>query len=111
MVNVLKLIDAETILLEIDSKYKYELEFNDMYLLHKYLNEIGDITSYFFGIQNEYYEDVKDNDKLTAFHDKLINEGVEYDYQSLISFILGITEKLNKDYVFALLLKYGIKKC
>ena len=42
------LMGLERLLLEIDIKYKFGLSFNDVYMLHIYLSNVGKITSYFF---------------------------------------------------------------
>ena len=109
MISVLKLVNAEMILLEIEAKYKFELAFNEMFTLHKYLNEVGEITNYFFNIQNEYYDIIKDKEKLELFHDRLVKDEVEYDYHNLLHFIIDIAEKLNKNDINKLLEEYKLK--
>ena len=42
------LMGLERLWLEIDMKYRFDLSFNDVYMLHIYLGNVGKITSYFF---------------------------------------------------------------
>ena len=81
------LMGLEKLLLEIDIKYKFGLSFNDVYMLHIYLSNVGKITSYFFLIQDEFYKKYNDTDKLKEYHNKLINDSIEFDYDDIIKFI------------------------
>lgn len=81
------LMGLERLLLEIDVKYKFDLSFNDVYMLHMHLGKVGKITSYFFLIQDEFYKKYNDTDKLKEYHNKLINDSIEFDYDDIIKFI------------------------
>jgi hypothetical protein len=84
------LMGLERLLLEIDIKYKFDLSFNDVYMLHRYLGNVGKITSYFFFIQDEFYKKYNDTDKLKEYHNKLINDSIEFDYDDIIKFIENV---------------------
>ena len=86
-IKLKELMVLERILLEFDVKYKFELDFGDAYKLHTYLNKVGKITSYFFLIQDEFYKKYNDTDKLKEYHNKLINDSIEFDYDDIIKFI------------------------
>lgn len=87
----------ERILLEIETKFKYGLEFNDAYKLHEYLIKVGKITSYAFLIQDEYGQKY-DMEKLKEYHDKVFDSSVELnDEKDIIKFIEDIQEKIKDD--------------
>ena len=84
------LMGLERLLLEIDIKYKFDLSFNDVYMLHRHLGNVGKITGYFFLIQDEFYKKYNDTDKLKEYHNKLINDSIEFDYDDIIKFIENV---------------------
>ena len=91
------LMGLERLLLEIDIKYKFDLPFNDVYALHMYLGNVGKITSYFFFIQDEFYKKYNDTDKLKEYHNKLINDSIEFGYDDIIKFIDKILNTYGDD--------------
>ena len=99
MITIKNLMTLERILLEINIKYKFELSFNSAYKLHNYLTEIGRITNYSFQIQDEYYQTTKDEEKMKAFHEKVLNGEVDYDWVDVASFIGELMEELKNDEV------------
>ena len=99
MITVKNLMSIERILLEIYTKHKFELDFNSVYKLYDYLRVIGRITNYSFQIQDEYYQTTKDEEKMKAFHEKVLNGEVDYDWVDVASFIGELMEELKNDEV------------
>lgn len=97
MVKLVDLMGLERLLLEIDVKYKFNLPFNDAYHLYEYLKEVGKITSYLFLIQDEFNIKYEDEEKLKEYHDKLMNDSVEFDCNGVVEFINKITESYGDD--------------
>jgi len=85
--TIQRLMSIEKALLEIDSRYKFDLPFNDAIKLNKLLGDVGSITNYFFEIQSEYAEKYGDYDKLKEYHEKLMEEEIEYNRDEAILFI------------------------
>lgn len=86
-IKLKELMVLERILLEFDVKYKFELDFDDAYKLYTYLNKVGKITSYAFLIQNEYHQKYKDVEKLKEYHNRLMDDTIEFDYDDILLFI------------------------
>lgn len=99
MITVKNLMIIERILLEIYTKHKFELNFNIVYKLYDYLRVIGRITNYSFQIQDEYYQTTKDEEKLKAFHENVLNGEVDYDWGKAAMFIGELMEELKNDEV------------
>lgn len=98
-ITVSNLMILERLLLEIDARLKYEMNFGDAYTLHKLLKEVGRITSYAFLIQDEYHKKFNDVEKLKAYH-KIVMESevtVEGDYREIIKFIEYVDFKFNDE--------------
>jgi hypothetical protein len=91
------LMGLERLLLEIDIRYKFDLSFNDAYLLYEYLKNVGRITSYFFLIQDEFYQKYNDKDKLKEYHDRLLNDSLEFNYNGIVEFIDRVSLTNNDD--------------
>ena len=97
MIKLKDLMILERILLEIETKFKFDLDFNDAYKLHEYLIKVGKITSYAFLIQDEYSKKY-DVEKLKEYHNKIFDSSVELDNEKdIIKFIEDIQEKLKDD--------------
>ena len=97
MIKLKELMGLERIILEIETKFKFDLDFNDAYKLHEYLIKVGKITSYAFLIQDEYGQKY-DMEKLKEYHDKVFNSSVELnDEKDIIKFIEDIQEKIKDD--------------
>ena len=89
------LMVLERILLEFDAKHKFELDFDDAYILHSYLIKIGKITSYAFLIQDEFNNTYKDADKLKEYHEKIMKSEISFDYDEIVKFIEKLNDKIN----------------
>lgn len=99
MITIKNLMSIERILLEIYTKHKFELDFNSVYKLYDYLRVIGRITNYSFQIQDEYYQTTKDEEKMKAFHEKVLNGEVDYDWGKAAMFIGELMGELKNDEV------------
>lgn len=98
-VSVSNLIKIERLLLEIDSRFKYIMNFGDAYTLHRLLEEVGKITSYAFSIQEEYNEKFNDVEKLKEYHTMIMDSMVitNTDYREIISFIEYVNFKFKDE--------------
>ena len=96
-VTIKQLMTLERILLEINTKYKFELEFSDAYNLYESLKEIGKITNYFFLLQDEFRQANNDLEKLKEYHNKLMESEVDYNHVETINLIDTLKEYLNKE--------------
>lgn len=99
MITIKNLMTIERILLEIYAKYKFELSFNANYNLYKYLKEIGSITNYSFQVQDEYSRTTNYVNEMKAFHEKVLNGEVDYDWTKVAEFIGEIMGELKNDEV------------
>lgn len=97
MANIIKFTQAERILLEIDDKHKFKLSFNEMLKLRDYLKVIGDLTSFYFNIQSDFFKKVQDVKELEKFNERISKEEIEvdFDFGKIISFINDIGKKIN----------------
>lgn len=94
-VSINKIMKIENILLQIEDKYKFKLEFNDLLKLKELILEIGKITELFFNIQIEFGEKYKDIELLKKYKEKLLNAKINFNVKKYIVFIDNIDKKLN----------------
>lgn len=87
LIKVNELMILERLLLEIDARFKYEMNFGDAYKLHQLLTLVGKITSYAFLIQDEYHQKFNDAEKLKTYHKMVMDSDIEFDYTDAINFI------------------------
>ena len=99
MIIIKNLMIIERILLEIYTKHRFELSFNSAYKLYNFLRVIGRITNYSFQIQEEYYRLTNNEKKMEVFHEKILNDEVEYDWVNAASFIGELMEELKNEEV------------
>ena len=97
MITVKNLMVIERILLEINSKYRFELSFNTVYKLAEFLRVIGRITNYSFFLQDEFSRKTINNDERVEYHVKILNSEVDYDWTKAASFIGEIMEELKNE--------------
>ena len=97
MVTVKNLMIIERILLEINTKHKFELSFNTAYKLTELLRVIGRITNYSFLIQDEFSRKTINNDERVEYHVKILNSEVDYDWAKAASFIGELMEELKNE--------------
>ena len=93
-VSIDKIMKIENILLQIEDKYKFKLEFNDLLKLKELISEIGKITELFFNIQIEFGEKYKDIELLKKYKEKLLNAKINFNVKKYIVFIDNIDKKL-----------------
>lgn len=94
-ITISNLMILERLLLEIDARLKYEMNFGDAYTLHKLLKEVGRITSYAFLIQDEYHKKFNDVEKLKEYHKMIMESEIvtDTDYRDIIEFIEYVSFK------------------
>jgi hypothetical protein len=97
MITVKNLMVIERVLLEINSKYRFELSFNTAYKLAEFLRVIGRITNYSFLLQDEFSRKTINNDERVEYHVKILNSEVNYDWTKAASFIGEIMEELKNE--------------
>lgn len=86
-IKINNLMALERLLLEIDARFKFDLEFGEAYKLHEFLKSVGKITSYAFLIQDEYHQKYKDVEKLKEYHKLVMDSFVEFNYDDILLFI------------------------
>ena len=98
-ISVSNLMILERLLLEIDARLKYEMNFGDAYTLHKLLKEVGRITSYAFLIQDEYHKKFNDVEKLKEYHKMIMESEIvtDTDYRDIIEFIEYVSFKFKDE--------------
>ena len=98
-ITVSNLMILERLLLEIDARLKYEMNFGDAYTLHKLLKEVGKITSYAFLIQDEYHNKFNDVEKLKEYHKMIMESEIttDTDYRDIIEFIEYVSFKFKDE--------------
>lgn len=97
MVKIKDLMTLERLLLEIDIRFKFDIDFSDAYKLYKYLKDIGKITSYAFLLQDQFHKKFNDETKLKEYHNKIMSSSAEYDSNEVIKFIEDISLKFNDE--------------
>ena len=106
MISLKELMLLERILLELDAKHKFELDFGDAYKLHEYLTMVGKITSYAFLIQDEFHNTYNDVDKLKEYHNKVMDSTICFNHNDeILSFVSRLNEKINDNEINNLILK------
>lgn len=98
-VTVKELMRFERILLEINTKHRFELDFEDAYKLYQYLKEIGNMTNYVFLLQDDFHRENNDVDKLKSYHVRLMNSEIDFEccYDALIEFIEKLINKIDNE--------------
>lgn len=97
MIKVKELMTLERLLLEINAKFKFELNFNDAYKLYEHLKSVGRITDYAFLLQDEFHKKFNDKDKLKEYHETIINSNVEFETKDIIQFIEYVNEMIKNE--------------
>ena len=97
MITVKDLITLERFLLEINSRFKFQLKFAEIIELNKFIEEVGNITNLFFTLQEEHYRKFGDNDSLAEYHDKLMNDNVKINVSKMIEFVKDIFNRFGDE--------------
>lgn len=87
----------EKILLEINTKYKFNLKLGEAVQLQDMLREVGRITNFYFLLQEEYYRKYGDKNKLKEYHERLKNDDIYLKVTNVMNLIDGIYERLNDE--------------
>lgn len=96
-INIKDLMTIERILLEIETRFKFSIMFGDAYNLHRYLIEVGKVTSYAFLIQDEFNEKYHDTEKLKEYHKMVMESYVDFDFEEIVKFINKIQEQIKDE--------------
>ena len=96
-IKLSNLMVLERLLLEIDVRFKFDLEFGEAYKLHEFLRSVGKITSYAFLIQDEYHQKYKDAEKLKEYHNMVMSSYVEFNYEEVIDFIIDVNAEFKNE--------------
>ena len=87
------LMDAEEILLRIKNKYIKDLPLGDIIDLYNELDRIGKITNIFFNVQYDIKDKIS-QDELKIFHQKLLNDEIDFDLSATVAFMKKIITKV-----------------
>ena len=96
-IKVKDLMVLERLLLEIEVRFKFNLQFNDAYKLYELLKKVGKITSYAFLIQDEYSKKFNDNEGLKKYHEMVMDSEIECGSDEIMEFIDNVSEKMEDD--------------
>ena len=97
MIALKDLITLERFLLEINSRFKFQLKFAEVIELNNFIEEVSNITNLFFTLQEEHYRKFGDNDSLAEYHDKLMNEKVKINTSKMIAFVKDVFNRFADD--------------
>ena len=101
MITIKEILKYEGILLQIEEKSKFEMQFPEIYHLKFLLSRLGDVTNYLFFLQDEHYKKYHDTEKLKEYHDKLMGGYVN------TCFDMGIDERFLRNDIENLVNKFG----
>lgn len=97
MIKLKELMILERFLLEIETRFKFELKFEEIVELYAFLKEVGRITNLFFMLQEQHYNAFKDKDKLKEYHDRLLDENVNVNTVKMIGLVKDVCKRFNDD--------------
>lgn len=99
MVTVEKMMNLEKVLLEAYTRIKFDIEFNDLLKLRKYIIGVGDVNDFVFKSQELYIkENENDTEGLKKYHDKVMLSEIEYDIEPIEEFIKKLMESSTDEY-------------
>ena len=96
-IKVKDLMVLERLLLEIEVRFKFDLQFNDAYKLYELLKKVGKITSYAFLIQDEYSKKFNDNEGLKKYHEMVMESEIDFNSNKVIEFIDKVNGEMEDD--------------
>lgn len=102
---ITEIMTIERLLLEIETRDKFNLSFNDSLKLYNFLREIGEITNFFFFIQEEFSKKYQDDEKLKSFKSKIMSEKIDFDISDYVSFIDHVLQTTDDEYIKTLILR------
>lgn len=97
MITVKNLMTLERLLLEIEERFKFQLRFAEVIELNGFISEIGKITDLFFSLQEEHYRKYGDNEALSEYHEKLMNDKVKINTSKMVAFVKDICNRFVDD--------------
>jgi hypothetical protein len=97
MIKLKDLMILERFLLEIETRFKFELKFEEVVELYAFLKEVGRVTNLFFMLQEQYYDAFKDKEKLKEYHDRLLNENVNMNTVKMIGLVKDVCDRFNDE--------------
>ena len=95
MIKLKELMILERLLLEIETRFKFDLRFEEVAELYAFLKEVGRITNLFFMLQEQHYNVFKDKEKLKEYHDRLLNENVNINTVKMIGLVKDVCERFD----------------
>jgi len=87
----------ERLLLEIDIKYKFMLDFKNALKLYEYLKDVGTITNYSFLLQDEFQKKHNDIEKLKEYHKMIMESDVDFNASGIVMFIEYVRDKFKDE--------------
>ena len=97
LISIKNIMILEKLLLVIDSKFKYEMDFPNAFKLYEFLKTIGRITNYAFAIQEGFHDKYKDAEKLREYHIRIINSKMNLNYKEIIEYIEYINAEFKNE--------------
>jgi len=95
--NIKNFMDLERILLEINEKHKEVIGFFDSYKVWKALQEIGEITDYFFMYQSDLMKMCTTTQEAEEVHEKVMTDEIEYDVEQLTALVDELNAKYDNE--------------
>ena len=97
-----KLLEIEKILMVVYRDFRFDMELADVVRLSEFLEGIGKVTDLGFSLQGDHFNRYGDDERLRAYHEKIMASVVEFDFYGLSSFIARVSESANKEELSAL---------
>ncbi len=96
-VSINELMQIERLLLEMNVRFKFDLSLGDSLKLYRYLKDVGEVTNFFFYIQDEYAQKNKDAEKLKEYNNKLVSEKIDFNIKEIQSFIDTVSSRFDDE--------------
>jgi hypothetical protein len=105
MIKVKELMVLERLLLEIEARFKFKMNFGDAFKLYELLKTVGRITNYAFYMQDEYHKKYNDTEKLKEYHEMVMDSEIPFEYEETIKFIEYVSFKFKDEEFENIILK------
>ena len=96
-VSINELMQIERLLLEMNVRFKFDLSLGDSLKLYRYLRDVGEVTNFFFYIQDEYAQKNKDAEKLKEYNNRLVSEKIDFNIKEIQSFIDTVSSRFDDE--------------
>ena len=96
-VSINELMQIERLLLEMNVRFKFDLSLGDSLKLYRYLRGVGEVTNFFFYIQDEYAQKNKDAEKLKEYNNRLVSEKIDFNIKEIQSFIDTVSSRFDDE--------------